>query len=87
MKTAGQTPSAGPHGTASRIVSRGGYVSPLALKFYAGYKRVGDRVTATWTPTTITLSDTVGETITTYGKPTTTRGSYGPAEQRPCTKP
>ena len=87
MKTAGQNPSAGPYGTASRTVSRGGYVGALASKFYAGYKRVGDRVTETWTPTTITLSDTAGETIATYDMPTTTRGSHGPAEQRPSTKP
>ena len=86
MKSAGQNPSAGLHGTAIRTISRGGYVGVLASKFYAGYKRAGEQVVITWTATTVRLTGADGETIATYDKPTTTRRWHGPTEQQPSTK-
>ncbi|MDQ1292882.1 MAG: putative transposase [Actinomycetota bacterium] len=78
MKDVGQNPSAATTGTATRTVSKGGYIGALASKFYAGYKRKGEHVTITWNATTVTLTDTTGTTIATYDKPTQPREWHGP---------
>lgn len=86
MTGTGQNPSAGVTGTAQRTVSKGGYVGVLACKFYAGYKRRGEKVTITWDATTVTVADASGTTIASYAKPTQRRGWHGPSETRPSTK-
>ncbi|MCE0485433.1 hypothetical protein [Ornithinimicrobium sediminis] len=86
MKTAGQNPSAGTSGTAQRTVSSGGYVGVLASKFYAGYKRRGDKVVVIWAATTVILTDASGTLIATSAKPTEFGGWHGPTRARPSTK-
>jgi putative transposase len=72
MKTAGQNPSAGVTGTATRTVSKGGYIGVLASKFYAG-------------ATTVTITDASRTTIATYAKPSERRRWHGPTETKPST--
>lgn len=86
IKGAGHNPSAGATGTATRTVSKGGYVGVLACKFYAGYKRKGEQVTITWDATSVTITDTSGTLIARYDKPTERRGWHGPTEIHPSTK-
>lgn len=86
MKTAGGNPSAGVTGTARRVVSKGGYIGVLASKFYAGYKRAGEQVAASWDASTVTLTDPHGAVIATYAKPAARRGWHGPTEARPSAK-
>jgi putative transposase len=80
MKTASQNPSAGVTGTATRTVSKGGYIGVLASKFYAGYKRRGEQVTITWDATTVTITDASRTTIATYANPPERRRWHGPTE-------
>lgn len=87
IKGAGHTSSAGATGTATRTVSKGGYVGVLACKFYAGYKRKGEQVTITWDATSVTVTDDSGTPIARYDKPTERRGWHGPTEIHPSTKP
>jgi putative transposase len=86
IKGTGHNPSAGSTGTATRTVSKGGYIGVLANKFYAGYKRRGEQVTITWDTTTVVLTDTDGAVIARYDKHTQQYGWHGPDRQTPSTK-
>lgn len=85
IKGAGHNPSAGTTGTATRTVSKGGYIGVLANKFYAGYKRQGEHLSITWDTSTVILSQSDGTVIARYDKPTQRRGWHGPDRQKPST--
>ncbi|WP_162149341.1 integrase core domain-containing protein [Arthrobacter sp. Br18] len=86
MKGAGHNPSAGSTGTATRTVSKGGYIGVHANKFYAGYKRQTEQVTISWDTTVVTPTDADGTTIAQYAKPDHRRGWHGPHRQVRSTK-
>ena len=87
MKGVGQNPSAATTGTATRTVSKGGYVGALASKFYAGYKHKGKHITITWNTTTVTLTDTTGARVATYDKPTQPHEWHGPTRTQSTKSP
>ena len=86
MKCAGHNPSAGSTGTATRTVSKGGYIGVLANKFYAGYKHQGEQVTVTWDTVVVTLTEADGTPIAQYAKPDHRHGWHGPHQPTPSTK-
>lgn len=86
MKRAGNNTSASITGTAVRRVSKGGYIGVLANKFYVGYKRKGEKITATWDAETVTLTDANEMTISQYPKPEHRQGWHGLHQTAPSTK-